>query len=312
LKKLLLILAIPAAALILWAWQRRGEAPQVNFIKIKRETLVSLLSTNGKVEPFSWQSVRSERPGIVTSVPVQEGQTVAAGATLTTLGDPSLQADIVAAEARLTETRAALSTVESGGKAAELADIESSLQRARFDRQEAERELASLERLAARNAATQFEVTAARSKIRQAELAADALDKRRASLTGKSDRAVAEARVRDSEAALALLRQRASLSTLRAPIAGVVYQLSVRPGAYLAIGDPVASVGRLDRVRVRVYVDEPELGRVSVGQPVSITWTPCRARNGAAPSRKSPSPSKRSAPARWARSSAPSATRPAS
>src|SRR5205085_2936541 len=29
----------------------------------------------------------------------------------------------------------------------------------------------------------------------------------------------------------------------------------------------------LDRVRVRVYVDEPELGRVAVGQPVAITWT---------------------------------------
>jgi HlyD family secretion protein len=31
-------------------------------------------------------------------------------------------------------------------------------------------------------------------------------------------------------------------------------------------------VGRLDRVRVRVYVDEPELGRVAIGQPVTIRW----------------------------------------
>ncbi len=29
---------------------------------------------------------------------------------------------------------------------------------------------------------------------------------------------------------------------------------------------------RLDRVQVSVYVDEPELGRVSPGQPVTITW----------------------------------------
>ena len=33
------------------------------------------------------------------------------------------------------------------------------------------------------------------------------------------------------------------------------------------------NIGQLDRVRVRVYVDEPELGRVSVGQPVDITWS---------------------------------------
>jgi HlyD family secretion protein len=31
-------------------------------------------------------------------------------------------------------------------------------------------------------------------------------------------------------------------------------------------------VGRLERLRVHVYVDEPELGRVRVGQPVTITW----------------------------------------
>jgi HlyD family secretion protein len=87
-----------------------------------------------------------------------------------------------------------------------------------------------------------------------------------------SDRAIAAARIRDAEAALAILQQRAGLSAIRSPLAGVVYQLAVRQGAYLAVGEPVTNVGRLDRVRVRVYVDEPELGRVAEGQPVSITW----------------------------------------
>jgi HlyD family secretion protein len=34
----------------------------------------------------------------------------------------------------------------------------------------------------------------------------------------------------------------------------------------------VAGVGDLRRLRVRVYVDEPELGRVGVGMPVTVTW----------------------------------------
>jgi HlyD family secretion protein len=272
LKKLLLILLVPVVAFLVWAWQRRGDAPQVNFVKVKRETLVSILSTNGKVEPYSWQSVRSERPGLVTSVPVQEGQTVAVGAVLAGLSDPSVKSEIIAAESRLTEARAGLSIVETGGKAAELSEIESNLQRARFDRQEADRELASLKRLLAQQATTQAEVTAAQAKVRQAELAAEALEKRRSSLVGAADRTIAQARVRDAEAALAALQQRASSGVVRTPVAGVVYQLSVRPGTYLALGDPVASVGRLDRVRVRVYVDEPELGRISEGQPVTITW----------------------------------------
>jgi len=83
---------------------------------------------------------------------------------------------------------------------------------------------------------------------------------------------VAEARLRDAETALALARQKGAQAQLRAPLAGTVYQLTARPGSYLAEGDPVCNVGRMDRLRVRVFVDEPELGRVAEGQPVTITW----------------------------------------
>jgi HlyD family secretion protein len=40
----------------------------------------------------------------------------------------------------------------------------------------------------------------------------------------------------------------------------------------LNAGDLVASIGQLDRVRVKVFVDEPDLGRVARGKPVVITW----------------------------------------
>jgi len=85
-------------------------------------------------------------------------------------------------------------------------------------------------------------------------------------------KAAARARLQDVEVALNLARQRATLNTLLAPIAGEIYGLAVRPGAYVNVGDLAANVGRLDRLRVRVYVDEPELGRVAEGQPVTITW----------------------------------------
>jgi multidrug efflux pump subunit AcrA (membrane-fusion protein) len=46
----------------------------------------------------------------------------------------------------------------------------------------------------------------------------------------------------------------------------------MKPGAYLNAGDLVAAIGDLSRVRVKVYVDEPDLGRVSRGMGVTITW----------------------------------------
>jgi len=71
---------------------------------------------------------------------------------------------------------------------------------------------------------------------------------------------------------LRLARERAAQGVVKAPIAGVIYGLAVRTGAYLSVGDLVANIGRMDRLRVRVYVDEPELGRVAEGQPVTIAW----------------------------------------
>ena len=57
-----------------------------------------------------------------------------------------------------------------------------------------------------------------------------------------------------------------------------MYQFDLKPGAFLNAGDPVATIGRLDRVRVTVYVDEPDLGSVAKGLPVFITWEAMRDR----------------------------------
>ena len=267
-----LLLLISAIGLAVWYVDRKNDIPSVPFTRVRRETLVSTLSTNGKVEPFEWQSVRADLAGIVEKVLVQEGSAVAQGAILAQLSDPTLQPGIEAAAARVTEARAALETINTGGKPAELTDIENNLARAQFDRAEADRDYQSLKRLLEKQAATKVEVAAAAAKLKQSEIEIEGLEKRRAALASRSDRTVAEARLRDAEAALALARGRAGRIVLRAPIAGTVYQLTVRPGAYLSEGDPVANVGRLDRLHIRVYVDEPELGRVAVGQPVVISW----------------------------------------
>jgi RND family efflux transporter MFP subunit len=53
---------------------------------------------------------------------------------------------------------------------------------------------------------------------------------------------------------------------------GIVYDFDLKQGAFVNAGDPIAKVGKLDRVRVTVYVDEPDLGKVRQGEAVIITW----------------------------------------
>ena len=271
-KLLLLLLLVGLASVILWGILRKSEPPKVAFARAKRQTLVSTLPTNGKVEPFAWQAVRAETSGVVSRVAVEDGQSIAAGAVMATITDVSLQADIEAAQAKVNESYANLNALEAGGKPAEFTEIENSLARSRFDLDQAQKTLASLERLAAKHAATQQEVDAARDRIRQFELEIAGLDKRRKSLVSPPEVAVARARLADAQSALRLAQQRGALSVIHAPISGTVYGREVRQGSYVNAGDLIANIGRMDQMRVRVYVDEPELGRVAEGQPVTITW----------------------------------------
>jgi HlyD family secretion protein len=273
LKKLLLflLLTLAACALVL-GFLRKSAPPEVRFMQVKRQTVVSTVPTNGKVEPYQWQAVHAETAGLAVRVDIQNGKRVAQGAVLAEIGDPEIRAGIDSAEARVSEAQASLQMLQGGGKPAERSDIESSLSRARFNLQTAQREHDAIGRLVAKQAATPMEERAAADKVRQAQLEIDGLEKRRAALVSKPDIEGAQARVKDAEVALRLAKERSASTLVRAPIGGEVYDLAVRPGAYLNAGDLVANVGTLDRLRVRVYVDEPLLGRVKLGQPVTIRW----------------------------------------
>ena len=268
----LLILLLFVGAVLFWAYARKNE-PQVSpFARVKRETLVSTLPTNGKVEPIRYASIHVDVAGLVTQLAVKEGQRVPQGAELARLSVPGLEAQLAAAQSRVEQAKAELDNIERGGRKRELVEIENGIERAKLDREAALRDYNALHRLEGKQAATHQEVEQAQGKVRQTTLDIESLERKRAALIGSSDRAVAAARLHEAEADVQLARRRMADAVVRAPMAGTVYSLPVRQGAYLNAGDLVAKVGVLSRVRVRVYVDEPELGRVAAGLPVDITW----------------------------------------
>src|SRR5262249_1421988 len=48
--------------------------------------------------------------------------------------------------------------------------------------------------------------------------------------------------------------------------------LVARPGTFVHTGDVLAEMADLTGIRVRAFVDEPELGLLKEGQPVEFTW----------------------------------------
>ncbi|MCS6952771.1 MAG: efflux RND transporter periplasmic adaptor subunit [Bryobacterales bacterium] len=273
-RRALLVVAPLVAVGVLVAWQltQRSAPPEVPFSKVRRETLVSTVVTNGKVEPLEWVAVRALRSGMVEKVHVRHGQRVARGQVLAELDSTGARMELAAAEGRREQTQAALALLERGGPALERARLEGEWKQAQLELETAQREHDELARLALKQAATRLEVAAALRRLNEARLRVESLERQRAALADPADRQAAEGRLREAEAAVRLAQLRVEQGFLRAPAAGVVYDIEVRPGAYLNAGDSVAKVGQIEKVRIRLYVDEPELGRVARGMPVTITW----------------------------------------
>jgi len=267
----LIVLAIAGG--VFWKLEdQRGRPPQVTFAKASRENISSLVSTNGKVEPVESGVARAERSGAVTRILIQHGQRVESGQTLVELDSTDAQAELKTAEAQQASIRAEMQVLAQGGRAADRAGIDTALDKARLELKIAQEAHATAVRLRDKQAGTESEVRTAKEAVDRAQAQIQALQQQRTSLVTQTDHSSAEARLDVAKTAAQLAEARIRMSVVKAPIAGIVYQFDLKPGAYLNAGDLVASIGRLDHVHVKVYVDEPDLGRVMKGMPVTITW----------------------------------------
>jgi HlyD family secretion protein len=269
----LLLLLAGAGGLVWFLAVLKNHPPEVHFARVVRETITSAVPTNGKIEPIEAAVAKAERSGAVARILVERGRQVAVDAPLVELDATDARAELATAEARISGARAELEVMAKGGRSTDLAEIESGLGRAQLESQAAQTDYEGLTRLEAKKAATKYEVTQAKERVDRARQQVRAFEQRKAALAASApDKAAAEARLKEAQAAAQLAEVRIRQSVVRAPLDGVVYQFDLKRGEYLNAGDAVAAIGHLDRVKVNVYVDEPDLGRVGKGMPVVITW----------------------------------------
>lgn len=253
-------------------WQFSGEAPMVGVERVTRGAFEDQVTTNGRVEPYQWASARAEREGLVLRVPVVKGQKVAQGTVLVVLDSREAERDLQTAQGRMQEAQALINVLNGGGRRAELVEIEQGLLQRKQEREQAKKELAVAERLLGKNAGTKEEVRLALERVERVDLQIAGLEARRPALVGQQELTSARTRLEEARLAAEGARRRIELGVVRAPLAGVIYQLDARVGAFLTPGALVANVGRTDLLKVMVFVDEPELGKVKLGLPVTITW----------------------------------------
>ena len=262
----------------------RDPVAKISAVSPVRENVVASISSNGKVEPISPYVVRAQLDTFVEKVSAVEGQNVKRGQLLLELNVKDAAAQLADARSKLLRAEDDLRAAKAGGRSDEAARTAGALATAVAQRDRLQRNHASLERLIAQQAATKeelagndLELEKAQAQVKQLTAAKEEFER-----GVKLDANRGSLQVEQLASQVAELEEKVREGKITAPADGTLYSLPVKAGDYVKVGDLLAEMADLHKVRVRAFIDEPELGGLEPGQPVRITWDalPNRVWNG--------------------------------
>jgi len=271
---LLYLLLAGALAYVLVGLSGRKPVPKISTVTPMRENLVSSISSNGKVEPISPYVMRAQLDTFVEKVRATEGQTVKRGRVILELDVKDVAAKLSEAKGKLLRAQDDLRTARAGGRTDDAARVAGDLAKAQAERDRLQKNHEGLQRLIKQQAATQDELAAndlALTKA-QAEVTRLAAAKQEFDRSVKLDTDQAGLHVQQVENEVAALDEKVRQGRITAPADGTLYSLPVKAGDYVKLGDLLAEMADLHKVRVRAFIDEPELGALEENEPVKITW----------------------------------------
>ncbi len=264
---------ISLAVILLAAFNSmRGDVLPVRGVNIVRGSIRSVISTNGKVEPVNNFEAHAPAPTTVKRVFVKEGDHVKRGQLLLQLDDAEARTSAARAQAQLKDAQANIHAVEHGGTQEEVLTTDAQLVKARGDRDNAKRNLEALQRLQKNNAASLGEVREAEAQFQTAEASVRLLEQKLKGRYSRPEIEKVQAQKSEAQAAFDAAQDVLVKSNIRAPFDGVVYSLPVRAGNFVNAGDLLLQMADLAKVRVRAYVDEPDVGRLSPKQKIEVAW----------------------------------------
>ena len=237
-----------------------------------RATLIKTVPTNGLVEPVSNIEYHSPIATTVKAILVQQGDRVKTGQLLMQLDDVNARARVATAESGLRTAEASYDSTHQGGTLEERQSLSSSVARDRLDLAQRQHELDALQKLQATGAASPSEVEASRQRLALAQDTLQTDQARQQTRYSNVELQRASAAVADAEANLTAARAVLDRTSFRAPSDGIVYSVQVGRSDFVEEGKLLLEMADLKKVRVRAYFDEPEIGSLAVGEPITIIW----------------------------------------
>jgi HlyD family secretion protein len=225
--------------------------------------------------------------GRVLTLTVKEGDRVQPGQTVLTLDTRDAQLAIDRARAERAAAAAQLRVVQAGARVEDLRQAQSQIETARAESAAARTELDAAEQDLTRfdtllknnsgsrkqrdDAATRRDV--ARDRVAQTESRVKSAEEGLAKLRAGARREeidAARARVDVVSAQIASLEKGLSDATLQSPVAGVVTEKLVEVGELIAPRAPALVLVDLAHAWADVFVPEPAVPQIRIGQPATI------------------------------------------
>jgi HlyD family secretion protein len=265
------VAAVVAAALLLYL-RMNHRLVAVRTAEVDRESISSSVSTNGKVVPSQDFQAHAALSGEVKELFASLGEKVRAGQELVRMDDSEARRGVATAQANLASAKATLNAMQMGGTQDERIAQKGDLDAALSQQKQASSSLASLEKLQAQGAASANEIAAARQRLGDANAKVNQLQTRRTSRYSAEEMAAQRAQVAQAQAALDAALAGLAGVDVRAPFAGTVYAIPVSQYDFVSAGEALLDVADLTKLQVLAYFDEPEVGKLADGQPVTIVW----------------------------------------
>ena len=276
LRNRILIFLILAAvvAIVLVRLSGRQPVAKISAVSPIRENVISSISSNGKVEPIAPFVVRAQLDTFIERISAVEGQPVKKGQLLLELNVKDAAAQLAEARSKLLRAEDDLGAAKAGGRSDEAAKTEGQLAAAIALRDRLQRNHDSLERLIAQQAATKDELAMNDLDLAKAEAQVKQLTAAKQEFVHgvKLDANRTSLQVDQLRSEVAALEEKVRDGRIIAPADGTLYSLPAKAGDYVKVGDLLAEMADLHKVRVRAFIDEPELGGLEPGEPVRITW----------------------------------------
>jgi HlyD family secretion protein len=259
---------IPVVVLLLAA-----AAVYIGFRRNQRNEDPNRIRVSGNIE-ITDADVSFKIAGRVTERLVSEGDLVKAGQVVARLDSTDLQQEVSLRKAEIRAAEAALAELLAGSRAEEIEQARAAVRRNEAELERLRLELERVKKLHEQEVLPARDLDTARAaydvgveRVKESREALQLAEK------GPRSEQIDQARANLQRAgeALALAETRAGYAEIVSPLKGVVLSENVEAGEYVSAGTPIVTVGDLANVWLRAFIGESDLGRVKIGQQVSIT-----------------------------------------